>query len=153
MMRMRKLAVAVLACGLFGGIVALAQQRPADPRVIDAASPPPEAPAPLLPAPDPAPDLPPTAIAPGNLEGQDDPVQALEAFVLRSRREAEEAIDKLTKETETLRARLQKVETALDRWKGVRDALNQEASAGVKAGQVLEPIPSSSGPGPRSGRW
>jgi len=80
-------------------------------------------------------------------------VQTLEAFVLRSRREAEESIEKLTKEAETLRARLQKVETALDRWKGVRDALNQEASAGAKAGQGLDPISSVSGPGPQSGRW
>jgi len=78
-------------------------------------------------------------------------MQTVEAFVLRSRREAEESIEALTKEAETLRARLQKVEAALERWKAVRDGLIQGAAVDVKAEpQQLEPIP---GAAPQSGGW
>ena len=53
-------------------------------------------------------------------------MQVVDAFVERNRKEAEDSIDKLTKEAETLRARLQRVEAALERWKAVEDALKRE---------------------------
>jgi hypothetical protein len=52
-------------------------------------------------------------------------MQTVEEFVLRSRKEAEDSINALTREAETLRARLQKVEAALERWKAVERALKE----------------------------
>jgi hypothetical protein len=59
----------------------------------------------------------------------DDPMQDVEAFVQRNRKEADEAIKALTQERDSLRARLQKVETALGRWKAVAGALEQRQVA------------------------
>jgi hypothetical protein len=67
-----------------------------------------------------------------------DPEAAAVAFVERSQKEADEAVRALSKEAETLRARLQKVEAGLARWESVKEALadhgNQvEANAGRPA--------------------
>jgi hypothetical protein len=59
-------------------------------------------------------------------------MQAVEAFVQRNRKEADEAIKALTQERDSLRARLQKVEAALGRWKVVASALEQR--------QVADPL-------------
>ena len=67
-------------------------------------------------------------------------MQAVEAFVQRNRKEADEAIKALTKEQDSLRARLQKVEAALGRWNAVAGAL--ERSQTPQAGTPnLQPTP------------
>jgi len=53
----------------------------------------------------------------------EDPEGSARAFVEKSQKEADEAIRSLTKEAETLRARLQKVEAGLNRWQAVKSAL------------------------------
>jgi hypothetical protein len=70
-----------------------------------------------------APSLPGTAELPPAVVTTDDPMQAVEAFLQRNRKEADEAIKALTQERDSLRARLQKVEAALGRWKAVAGAL------------------------------
>jgi len=55
-----------------------------------------------------------------------DPKKAVEEFIARNRKEADDAIKALTREAETLRARLRDVEEALERWRAVADALNRE---------------------------
>jgi hypothetical protein len=52
-----------------------------------------------------------------------DPEAAAKAFVERSQKEADGAIQALGKEAEALRARLQKVEAGLARWESVKEAL------------------------------
>jgi hypothetical protein len=69
----------------------------------------------------------------------DDPMAAVDSFLSRNRKEADDSIKNLTKEAEVLRARLQKVEEALARWQAVSDALNQGAA------------PIANGPGPKPG--
>ena len=53
-----------------------------------------------------------------------DPILAVETFVLRNRKEADDSIKSLTLEAEALRARLAKVEAALARWQGLSTALD-----------------------------
>ena len=59
-----------------------------------------------------------------------DPMEAVDSFLDRNRKEAEDATQALTREAETLRARLQKVEAALARWQAVSAALNQKEISG-----------------------
>jgi hypothetical protein len=135
-MRKRRLAAAVQACGLVGGVVTLAQG-PAE-------LPPPPVEQGPLPAADPPRPLPREA---GVGRPQEDPMQTVEAFVLRGRKEAEGAIDTLAKEAETLRARLLKVEAALERWKMVEGALKGEASVpSHELSPQLESIPGAVAP-------
>src|SRR4051794_30673321 len=75
-----------------------------------------------------APPLPGTAVLPPTAT-TDDSMQAVEAFVQRNRKEADEAIKTLTQERDSLRERLQKVEAALGRWKAVAGALEQRQVA------------------------
>ena len=56
----------------------------------------------------------------------DDPMGAVDSFLQRSRKEADDSIKALTQEAEALRTRLQKVEAALGRWQAVSGALNQD---------------------------
>jgi hypothetical protein len=64
-------------------------------------------------------------------------MQTVQAFVEKNGKEAEDSIDKLTKEAEMLRARLQRVEAALERWKAVEQALKKEpAKAADAAGKA-----------------
>jgi hypothetical protein len=74
---------------------------------------------------------------------QEDPMQAVEAFVQRNRKEADEAIKALTQERDSLRARLQKVEAALGRWKAVAGALEQSQATAAQPVQAdaVEPAP------------
>jgi hypothetical protein len=65
-------------------------------------------------------------------------MQAVEAFVQRNRKEADEAIKALTQERDSLRARLQKVEAALGRWKAVAGALERSQTEVVES---TEPQP------------
>jgi hypothetical protein len=58
-----------------------------------------------------------------------DPEGAAKAFVERSQKEADEAINALAKEAETLRARLEKVEAGLARWQAVKESLGSSAAA------------------------
>jgi hypothetical protein len=116
------LTASVVCLGLTVGVVALGQKNePPD-------AGPPASPL-TLPA-DPGPNGPPPSnLPPAELPQAgpaDDPMQAVEAFVERSRKEADDSIKALTREAETLRARLQKVEAALERWKGVAEGLKQE---------------------------
>ncbi|SIN78794.1 hypothetical protein SAMN05444166_0855 [Singulisphaera sp. GP187] len=56
----------------------------------------------------------------------DDPMDALKAFHEQSRKKAQDQIKSLTEEAEALRSRLQRVEAALEGWKAVGVALEQE---------------------------
>ena len=85
-----------------------------------------------------APSLPGTAVLPPAVVTTDDPMQAVEAFVQRNRKEADEAIKTLTQERDSLRARLQKVEAALGRWKAVAGALERSQTEVVES---TEPQP------------
>jgi len=64
-----------------------------------------------------------------DVPGKLDPVASVETFVERNRKEAESAIQTLTVEAETLKARLAKVETALTRWQSFSRALNADQPA------------------------
>ncbi|WP_406699681.1 hypothetical protein V5E97_12555 [Singulisphaera sp. Ch08] len=90
-----------------------------------------------------------------------DPMDDLKTFHQQSRQKAEAQIKSLTQEVETLRARLQKVEVALEGWKSISTALEQEQerSPGVvlsvrrgfrkhveEAPTHLEPVPVESVP-------
>ena len=57
---------------------------------------------------------------------QVDPVEAVETFVERNRKEAEGAIHSLAEEAENLKNRLAKVESALGRWQSFARALNND---------------------------
>ena len=57
---------------------------------------------------------------------QADPVQSVENFVERNRKEAENAIQNLTTEAENLKDRLTRVEKALVRWQAFSRALNTD---------------------------
>jgi hypothetical protein len=62
------------------------------------------------------------AIEPGH--ASDDPMTAVDSFLRRNRKEADDSIQALTREAEALRARLAKVEAALARWQSVAGSLN-----------------------------
>ena len=74
-----------------------------------------------------------------------DPEGAAKAFVEKSQKEADEAINALSKEAETLRARLQKVEAGLARWQAVKESLEarptppigRRGEAGAGGGTVI----------------
>ncbi len=68
-----------------------------------------------------------------DVPGKLDPVDSVESFVERNRKEAESAIQTLTLEAETLKARLVKVETALTRWQSFSRALNADQPASQPA--------------------
>jgi hypothetical protein len=145
MMGYRSFALALLATVLPAGIFALGQHPerslPAGPTDLLSAQalPPPTEPAltkgaetslppaVFLPG-DQPPSIPPAASPP-----TDDPVQTVQAFVDRNRKEAEDSIASLTKEAETLRARLERVEAALERWKAVEQAFKQEPAKAANA--------------------
>lgn len=65
-------------------------------------------------------------------------MKVVESFVERNRKEAEDSIKALSKEAEELRARLKKVEAALERWQAVSRAL-----AGEPEGAVVESTPAA----------
>ena len=131
----RVFIVALTAMCLVGGLMALAQ----GPKALDL--PPLVAEPPALPVTPAGTQLPPSAELPPLAPGitNDDPMQVVEAFVARNRKEAEDSIQALTQEAETLRARLQKVEAALERWKAVDNALKQ-APAGATGRDPIEAI-------------
>ena len=85
--------------------------------------------------------LPPQSLTPAPTA--DDPVETVEQFVERSRQEADEAIKALTQERDDLRVRLQKVETALQRWQQVAEALKPSPPADTKeaAKPAFETVP------------
>jgi len=58
-----------------------------------------------------------------------DPVDSVESFVERNRKEAESAVQALSTEAETLKARLVRVEAALNRWQNFSRALNADQPA------------------------
>jgi hypothetical protein len=82
----------------------------------------------------------------------EDPMGAVESFLQRNQKEADDSIKALTHEAEALRARLQKVESALGRWKGVAQALEQQAKSGtsspppVAQGTAVAPVSESPPP-------
>ncbi len=130
-MRKQNLGLMAMAFGFFTGIAALGQHAATSPSPLPAIEGPPPVTAELSPVlPPPTPQL--VTGAP-----TDDPVQAVQAFLAKNRKEAEEAIDRLTKEAETLRARLEQVEAALVRWKALEGALQQQPA---KTGVPLEPV-------------
>jgi hypothetical protein len=75
----------------------------------------------------------------------DDPMGAVETFLDRNRKEAENSIQTLNQEAEALRTRLQKVEAALARWQDVSKALKAEGTTPQSQPTTtqLEPIPAS----------
>jgi hypothetical protein len=126
-----------------------------EPPVLPAAAPelpsmpaePPSAIPPSLPAVDEAPPpqitQTPTSPAIAARPGED-PMGAVDSFLDRNRKEAENSIQALNQEAEILRARLQKVEAALARWQDVSKALKGEGSLaqGQSTPTQLEPVPS-----------
>jgi hypothetical protein len=135
-MRRRMLAAAFMAVALVGGVVVLAQK------------PEPESDSKPLPAPtveappqdaigiaqEPALEVAvPQVRAQEAVRPPDDPMQEVEQFVTQNRKRAEDSIKSLSQEAETLRARLQKVEAAIERWKALEEALKAPI-------QNLEPI-------------
>jgi hypothetical protein len=136
------------------GIAALAPrlwaQKPEDrPSTTPAPAPDPKAdPLPLPSVADSDP-LPPAIAAPAGFTPEGtlaDPEGAAKAFVDRSQKEADEAVTALSKEAESLRARLQKVEAGLARWQAVKESLGSTAAArpawrrrGDEEPRVLEP--------------
>jgi hypothetical protein len=76
----------------------------------------------------------------------DDPEGAAEAFLVRARQEATQAVDALTKEAVSLRERLKKVETALSRYRGTLGAL--DAATGGRGHLLPRPDDSEIGPAP-----
>jgi hypothetical protein len=80
----------------------------------------------------------------------EDPMGAVESFLQRNQKEADDSIKALTQEAEALRARLQKVESALGRWKGVAQALELQSRSGVNS---PPPVPQNKlgEPGPEAG--
>ncbi len=81
------------------------------------------------------------ATNPGNSaavdESKGDPVETVETFLERNRKEAEAAIQALTTEEENLKSRLGKVQTALVRWQSFSHAL----SADQPVAQPAQPTP------------
>lgn len=69
-----------------------------------------------------------------------DPAELVSEFVDRSRKEAERSIAALTKEAEELRARLKKVEAALDRWQSISRALAAEPVSSIPMSSPDEAI-------------
>jgi hypothetical protein len=139
-MRKRMLVSIALVSGL-AGVASLAQRAEVPPPAIPRAELPsaPEPRDPTLPPLDPgAPSLPPPpAEQPAIAPASDDPMQDVEEFVKRGREQADNSIRALSQEAETLRARLQKVEAALGRWRAVAKALEQGADGPAQ----LEPAP------------
>jgi uncharacterized protein YheU (UPF0270 family) len=76
----------------------------------------------------------------------DDPMDVVESFVQRNRKEAEDAVRSLTEERTRLRQRLQKVESALLRWEKVSRAFADEGQVAPQAAESppldLRPIES-----------
>lgn len=91
---------------------------------------------PTAPASDPKPATV-TPPAPAPPPASADPEAEARAFVERSQKEADAAVAALSKEAETLRARLQKVEAGLARWQAVKESL--AASAGPGPAQANRP--------------
>jgi hypothetical protein len=89
---------------------------------------PPETPTP----PQPADESPEEALAQAHSTLVPEPAAAAEAFLAKSRTEAEQAIAALQAERETLASRMQKVESGLARWQAVLEALKVQA-------HVIEP--------------
>jgi hypothetical protein len=146
--RDRILAMSCVALALLGGVVALGQQpgNPPLPSIPGAvqANPVPVGfqPVGLPPVGPVVPEtLPPQPLPPSAATA--DPVETVEQFVERSRQEADEAIKALTQEREALRAQLQKVETALQRWHQVAEALKPSPPAATKeaAKTAIETVP------------
>ena len=165
----RRRSVASVAGGLLGALVLTAlvvglrplrAQRgvpdpptlPAEPKAARPSSPPAESQPPTFADPQPltAPPAttPPVAPADGPFppvyKAPEDPEKAANDFVLRTRREATAAVKSLQEEAATLRARLQKVESALQRWQGVIAALDARSEG--PGPTVLEPAPPEARP-------
>jgi hypothetical protein len=110
--------------------VSNAQRLGSPPRILQIATPEKVDDRPPLPSDEPAGpgrfDPPPPAPGDGPTRAiGDDPMAAVDAFLDRNRKEADDSIRALTKEAEALRARLEKVEAALARWQSVSEALNR----------------------------
>lgn len=120
-MRRTTLTAFCLALTLMAGVGVLAQRPPvvAPPPGEDVLLPP-AIPNPLPPAQEAAPT------AGSSVLSRDNPMDEVEAFVEESRKKADATIAKLTKEAETLRARLEQVDAALERWKTVAAGLEKK---------------------------
>ena len=68
----------------------------------------------------------PAPASPGPATAKLDPVDSVETFVERNRKEAAAAIDSLSTEAENLKSRLVRVESALARWQSFSRALNAD---------------------------
>jgi hypothetical protein len=85
----------------------------------------------------------PEGIATGTAETED-PEKSVLSFVEKNRKIAETQLQSLQKEAETLRARLQKVESGMARWQAVVNAFKQsEKAAGTKTTSLDEAVPSA----------
>ena len=76
-----------------------------------------------------------------------DSIVDVDAFLDRSRKETDDAVNALGREAEALRARLHKVESALTRWQAVSAALkHQNGPEANEAGLQLQSLPPSADP-------
>jgi hypothetical protein len=100
---------------------------------------------PSIPSPAPTPNqqLDPQSPAPA-AEPEADPEALAGQYVEKARQDARNAVEKLTKEAETLKARLQKVDAALVRWRGLLTALDAPGG-GPPQGAADLPEPGLSG--------
>jgi hypothetical protein len=85
-------------------------------------------------------------------QAAEDPMVAVETFLRRNRKEAEDSIQALNREAEALRGRLAKVEAALARWQSVAGALKPGQKWGQpdlppEQGPDLTPIETAPRPG------
>lgn len=164
-MRRRRIAGLVLALGLVSGIATLAQRpdreepspilpppihsdvntlpqpeyaQPADvPNPTRESRPPARTRSSRLPAPT-------TRTEPTRSE---DPLQAVDAFMEKSREQAEASIKTLTAEAEALRSQLRKVEAAIAKWETVAQALGSDLKPSSR--RALHPTQSRPEPRPR----
>ncbi len=70
--------------------------------------------------------------------GTDDPEKDAQAFAEQNRKLAESQLKTLKEEEARLRARLQKVESGIERWQALLEALTQSESVSV---ETLDPVP------------
>jgi hypothetical protein len=84
----------------------------------------------------------------------DDPERSAQAFVERSRKEAESNLKALTAEAAQLRARLARLESGIKRWQSLVNALKgtQAQAATEETPSDLEPLPQAAAADPRADR-
>jgi hypothetical protein len=94
---------------------------------------------PSIAPPPPVQKLDPSPTAAPAAEPEVDPESLAGRYVEKTKQEAKNAVERLTKEAETLKARLKKVDAALVRWRGLLNALDAPGAPPQGAVEVPEP--------------